>query len=148
MPFNVQAALGHGQFTRIEELIAKKRHVFHLYRELLPKGGVVQVNLENDERINGAWATTVVFSRESGVTTQHAIDHLAGLGIPLRPFFYPLSSLPAYADNSTGGVDRHPVAYDLASRGVHLPCALNLTDQQVARVAHALNELLDSNVYA
>jgi perosamine synthetase len=100
------------------------------------------VNLENNERINGAWATTVVFSRDSGVTTQQAIDHLARKGIPLRPFFYPLSSLPAYQGNTSGGPERNPVAYDLASRGVHLPCALNLTDAQVERVAEALNELI------
>jgi len=142
MPFNVQAALGYGQLTRIEELVAKKRHIFHLYRELLPKSGVVQVNLENHERLNGAWATTVVFSRDSGVTTQQAIDRLASYGIPLRPFFYPLSSLPAYEGNTSGGPERNPVAYDLASRGVHLPCALNLTDAQVTRVAEAINELI------
>lgn len=142
MPFNLQAALGFGQFVRIEELVGRKREMFHLYRELLPQDGSVQVNMENDELINGAWATTVVFAPETGLTTDVAINALAAVGIPLRPFFYPLSSLPAYAANTTGGRLRHPVAYDLGARGVHLPCALNLTDGQIRHISAALHQVI------
>jgi len=138
MPFNVQAALGYGQFTRIEELVGRKRETFHLYRALLPQDGSVQVNLETDDLVNGAWATTVVFAEHTRITTDAAIDAMASKGIPLRPFFYPLSSLPAYSSNDSGGRDRHPTAYDLGGRGVHLPCALNLTDDQIRYVAHEL----------
>ena len=147
MPFNVQAALGYGQFTRIDELVGKKRDTFHLYRSLLPQDGSVQVNLENDDLTNGAWATTVVFSPETGVTTDAAIEAMAARGIPLRPFFFPLSSLPAYAANRTGGPQRHPTAYDLGGRGVHLPCALNLTEDQIRYISQELSALVLAGVH-
>jgi perosamine synthetase len=145
MPFNVQAALGYGQFTRIEELVAKKRHMFHLYRDLLPSDGSLQINLEDRDRINGAWATTVIFDRDTALTTSMAITGLAAQGIPARPFFHPLSSLPAYSGNETGGMEAHPVAFDFAGRGIHLPCALNLTDQQIAQVSDAIIRLLSGD---
>lgn len=146
MPFNVQAALGYGQFTRIDELVGKKRDTFHLYCSLLPQDGSVQVNLENDDLINGAWATTVVFAPETGLTTNAVIEAMAVQDIPLRPFFYPLSSLPAYAANTTGGAERHPTAYDLGGRGVHLPCALNLTEDQIRYISQELSALVLAGV--
>ncbi len=142
MPSNVQAALGYGQFTRIDELIEKKRATFHLYRELLPQDGSIQINLESEERVNGAWATTVVFSPETKLTTEAAISAMAKKGIPLRPFFYPLSSLPAYAMKASANPERHPVAYDIAGRGVHLPCALNLTVNQIEFISQELGALI------
>jgi perosamine synthetase len=145
MPSNLQAALAYGQFVRIEELVQKKRDMFHQYRELLPQDGSIQINLENDELTNGAWATTVVFAPETGLTTQVAIQALADKGIPLRPFFFPLSSLPAYSANQTGGADRHPVAFDLGARGVHLPCALNLTSEQIQLVSTELTQVIKAS---
>ena len=64
--------------------------------------------------------------------------------IDTRPFFPPLSSLPAFAAYPTvaGSQDRNPVAYDLASRSINLPSALNLTEDQVERVCATLCTLL------
>jgi perosamine synthetase len=142
MPFNVQAALGYGQLLRIDELIAKKRNIFNTYKKLLPSDGTIRLNLENDIVLNGAWATTVIFSRETGMTTDKVMLEMANRGIPTRPFFYPLSSLPAYRSNQSGGEKRHPVSYDLAGRGIHLPCALNLSGQQLAYISEQLSAIL------
>ena len=142
MPFNVQAALGYGQFLRIEDLIAKKRLIFQTYKSLLPDDGSIQLNLENGLVRNGAWATTVVFSRDTRMTTEQVMAKMAERGVPTRPFFYPLSSLPAYSQNASGGAERHPVSYDLASRGIQLPCALNLTDRQLLHISKHLVAVL------
>jgi perosamine synthetase len=138
MPSNVQAAIGHGQFLRIEELVQIKRDTFLRYRSNLGNNPGLQLNQETDELFNGAWATTVVFKNETMVTCEYMLNALPKRGIPVRPFFYPLSSLPAYAENSTGGRDLNPVAYDVAQRGIHLPCAMNLSLDQVDFISEAL----------
>jgi len=145
MPSNIQAALGYGQFLRIEELLGNKRHTFLRYLANLGNLPGVQLNQETDELMNGAWATAVVFSRETGVTRDLVIDALSERGIPLRPFFYPLSSLPAYSENATGGPDRSPVAYRNSEYGIHLPCSMNLTDDQIDFVSDALIQVLEEH---
>jgi perosamine synthetase len=142
MPSNIQAAVGHGQFLRIEELIQNKRDTFLRFRANLGDQPGVQLNEENAEVLNGAWATAVVFSRETGVTRDLVIEALAQHSIPLRPFFYPLSSLPAYSGNGTGGPDRSPVAYEKSEYGIHLPCSMNLTAGQIDYVSDAIIEVL------
>ena len=142
MPSNIQAAVGHGQFLRIEELLQKKRHTFLRFLANLGDQPGLQLNEENDEILNGAWATAVVFSRETGVSRDLVIHALAQRSIPLRPFFYPLSSLPAYSENTTGGSDRSPVAYENSEYGIHLPCSMNLSNEQIDYVSDAIIEVL------
>ena len=105
----------------------------------------MQLNEENDEIKNGAWATAVVFARDTNVTRDIVIAALAERGIPLRPFFYPLSSLPAYSGNSTGGRARNPVAYEKSEYGIHLPCSMNLTIDQIDEISEALLEVLSKH---
>lgn len=142
MPSNLQAALGHGQFLRIDELIEIKRTAFARYRSHLSDVPGLQLNEESAQLVNGAWATTVVFARSLGISTQLALDEIPKRGIPLRPFFYPLSSLPAYDGNRSGGPGQNPTAYDVAGRGVHLPCAMNLTMEQIDFISEAVRDLV------
>jgi perosamine synthetase len=66
--------------------------------------------------------------------------------IDSRPFFPPLSSLPAYADraSSRGAAERNPVAYDLSTRAINLPSAMTLTEDQVDRVCTAVTAMLQA----
>lgn len=145
MPSNLMAALAFGQLKRIEELTGAKRHVFHRFRDLLADLPEVSLNPEPEGTVNGAWATGIVFSLESSLTGVEAMEFLAKRGVPSRPFFYPLSSLPAYVDVDTGGAERNPTAYELHRRGMHLPCALNLTDEQVEYIAGVIRQYVESS---
>ncbi len=146
MPSNVQAAIGHGQFLRIEELLQNKRRIFLRFLANLAGQPGLQLNEESDEVLNGAWATAIVFSRETGVTRNLMIEALAERSIPLRPFFYPLSSLPAYSENGTGGRNRNPVAYENSELGIHLPCSMSLTDDQIDFISDSIIEVLRNHV--
>lgn len=145
MPFNIQAALGYAQFQRIDELVGKKREQLLFYRESLKDIEDIQLNPEPEDGINGAWITTVVFGKSHNMTKQEAIDQLAKQGIPARPFFYPLSSLPAYPKQREIYEKRNKVSYDISNRGINLPGAANLTDTQLKQVCEGIKTILKRN---
>ena len=142
MPFNVQAALGWAQLQRIEELVAIKRHQLATYRTRLAGVDDLQMNLEPEGGRNGAWLTGLVFGHSHQLTKLDAMSRLEALGVPARPFFYPLSSLPAYGSREQEMRKRNPVAYDLSSRAINLPCAMNLADDDLEFVAQSVRMML------
>ena len=72
------------------------------------------------------------------------MEELKARDIDSRPFFYPLSSLPAYRES--GGAEawrpRNPVAYAVSPWGVNLPSGFNLTEPIVKRVVDAVKEII------
>src|SRR5690348_2744825 len=142
MPFNVQAALGYAQFQRIDELVAKKRWIWQGFRKRLAGIPDLQLNPEPAHVFNGVWAPALVFGKSHGITRDDALRELPRMGLPARPFFYPLSSLPAFPGREDEGRKNNPVAYDVSARGINLPCALNLTECDLDRVSQGIQRLL------
>lgn len=143
MPFNLQAALGYAQFQRLDELVAKKRDIFHMYKERLSDIKDLQFNEESDDIFNSVWDTALVFGKSHNMTKAKAIEKLKDIGIPARPFFYPLSSLPAFPDcDKKEYMAKNPVAYDISSRGINLSCALNLTEEQIDAICNGVRKIL------
>jgi perosamine synthetase len=142
MPFNVQAALGYAQFQRIDELVGRKREQLRMYRERLSDVENIELNPEPEGGVNGAWITAVLFGKSYNLTKQEAMEKLAKLGVPSRPFFYPLSSLPAYPGFREKYEPMNPVAYDICSRGINLPGAANLTHDQIGMVCEGIKTIL------
>lgn len=142
MPFNLQAALGYAQFQRIQELVDKKRWIWQGYKNRLEKVPDILFNPEAEGVYNGVWATALIFGKSHRMSREDALQELPKLGVPTRPFFYPLSSLPAYPGRSAEGKEKNPVAYDVSSRGINLPCALNLTEDDLNTVAAGIKKLL------
>ena len=141
MPFNVQAALGYAQFLRIEELVGRKRWIWRGFCERLADIPDILLNPEPPHVTNGVWAPALVFGTSHGMTRDKALEEFPKIGLPVRPFFYPLTSLPAY-DREEEGRRNNPVAYDTSSRGINLPCALNLTDADLDRYSDGVHQLL------
>ena len=141
---SMQAALGLAQLERIEELIHRKREIFAWYEAELGDTEAVALNFEPPGTKNTYWMVTVVLDQSLELPKERVIELLGERGIDSRPFFYPLSSLPAYAalvserPIQTGG----RVSYRISPYGVNLPSALSLTREQVICVCDALKEIL------
>lgn len=142
MPFNLQAALGYAQFQRIDELTAKKRWILDTYRSML--GGIpdLHLNPEPQHVINGVWCTALVFGESHGIDRDGAMAAMQEMGLPVRPFFFPLSSLPAYPGREEAGRRANPTAYSVSSRGINLPSALNIGEEQIEAVCRGIRQLL------
>ena len=142
MPNNISAALGYAQFTRIKELIDKKRWILHKYKDKLSDIEDLQFNEESDDVYNGVWAPSLVFGKSHNLTKEEAMDEIEKKGFPARPFFYPLSSLSAYKNYKTGSIKKNPVSYDVSSRGITLPSALILTEPDIDEYCEIIKQIL------
>jgi perosamine synthetase len=143
MPFNIQAALGLAQFKRIDELVGKKRSIYKGLCDRLSDIPDILLNPEPAHVTNGAWATALVFGGSHGITRNLALEEIPKLGMPVRPFFYPLSSLPAYPGMEQSGRENNPVAYDTSEHGINLPCAMNLTDKDLDRISDVIHKFIN-----
>ncbi|MEH2526356.1 MULTISPECIES: DegT/DnrJ/EryC1/StrS family aminotransferase [unclassified Bradyrhizobium] len=142
MPSNLQASLGYAQFQRLDELVERKRSIWKGYGERFSDIPGIQLNPEPVEVRNGVWNTALIFGKSLGMTRDMALTEMPKLGLPVRPFFYPLSSLPAFPEREAEGRRKNPVAYDVSERGINLPSALNLTESDLDAVSGGIRQLL------
>ena len=140
----MQAALGLAQLERIEELVARKRRIFAWYQEALSGVDGITLNYEAPGTKNTYWMVTAVLDPLLGMDKERLMALLSERGIDSRPFFYPLSSLPAYEHlaQAREAQRRNRVSYQISPYGVNLPCALNMTQEKVRYVCDSLKEVL------
>ena len=141
---SMQAALGLAQLERIEEIIARKRQIFAWYQEALSGVDGLTLNYEAPGTKNTYWMVTAVLDASLGMEKERLMALLSERGIDSRPFFYPLSSLPAYEYLGQARQDRqrNRVSYQISPYGVNVPCALNMTQERVHYVCDTLKEIL------
>jgi perosamine synthetase len=142
MPCNLLASLGYSQFQRVEELVQAKRHLLQRYRQAFTEVPDVYLNPEPPEGRNGAWCSVLVVGRSYGMDKEQVIRALGKLGHEGRPFFYPLSSMPAYGGATPEKEAACPVAYDVSRRGICLPAAFRTTDGEVLEYCNAVRSVL------
>ena len=139
---SMQAALGLAQLERLDELVEGKRRVFGWYREMLNGWNEATLNPDVPGLYNSYWMSTVVLDSRLGITKETLIPALKTAGIDSRPFFSPLSSLPAFSRTAQASAARarNSVAYALTPYGINLPSALNLSRADVGRVCDTLRD--------
>ena len=141
---SLQAALGLAQLERVEELVERKRTIFSWYEEALADVPGIRLNDAGPMVKNAYWMVTAVIAPEHAISKEALMEALTADGITTRPFFYPLSSLPAYASTPEGmeARERNRVAYSIGARGINLPSPLNLTRDQVEFVCDRLRHVI------
>jgi perosamine synthetase len=87
---------------------------------------------------------TVIIDKKYGLKKESVIKQLKEKNIDSRPFFYPLSSLPAYRDTiqARKAQNFNKISYEISPFGVNLPSALSLTKEKVDFVC----EVLETNI--
>lgn len=141
---SMQAALGLAQLERIETLVENKRQIFHWYKEEL--GGIrgLRINHEGDDVKNTYWMVTVILDSSMGILKDRLMADLMEKGIDTRPFFHPLSTIPAYKDSPQAKVarERNVISQRISPYGVNLPSGLHMTREKVKYVCAELRNAL------
>lgn len=133
---NIQAAMGCAQLERIDDLVNRKRAIFHYYRKGLADLPAVKMNPDGGNIVNGAWMPTVVFDKESGVTRELMQAAFQKENIDARVFFHPLSGLPMFQP-----VAQNINAWDIPGRAINLPSFHDMTDDDQDRVIQIIRAL-------
>lgn len=142
---SMQAALGLAQLERIDLLVERKRQIFASYQQQLGDLPGLTLNHEPPGTKNSYWMVTVAWNADRGISKEHVMERLAERQIDSRPFFYPLSSLPAFQDTEPAkwAQARNLVSYDLSPRSLNLPSGMNMTEERITRVCQAIREILE-----
>ena len=140
----LQAALGLAQIERLDELVAGKRHIFATYRELLRDWNHGTLNPDVTGLYNSYWMSSVVVDPDLGITKEALFHTMRERGVDVRPFFYPLTAIPAYSSRpqARGAAERNPTAYAVSGTAINLPSALALTDEELGRVVTTLKDVV------
>ena len=128
---NICAALGVAQLERLDGFLNRKRALAAAYRDGLA-GLPVRVHGEDPDVHHSYWMVSVLV--DDPADREPLRQWLAAQGIETRPVFYPVHTMPIYSSR----FQRHPVAEDLARRGINLPSWPALRDDEVERVVAAI----------
>jgi perosamine synthetase len=127
---NICAAIGLAQVERLPDILARKRVIAALYRELFA-GGPITCQEPNADIVSSEWLVSVLLPQ--GVERERVAAFLADNGIETRPVFHCAHKLPMYRSHQS-----FPHAEDIAERGMSLPSFPDLRDADVEEVAALL----------
>lgn len=134
---NLQAAIGVAQLERWDEIIGAKEKIRQFYLTHLTRTGVTtQRNPTGGKSV--CWLYTLLITPGIfGCSRTQLLERLKAAGVDGRPLFFPLPAMPPYF------VEDWENKFFQASRisrdGLSLPSSVDLTDEQLRRVASAFN---------
>ncbi|MCC8198959.1 MAG: aminotransferase class I/II-fold pyridoxal phosphate-dependent enzyme [Tannerellaceae bacterium] len=131
---NICAGIRRGQMMILEEHIARRRAIHHLYKELFSgiEGIVVQENPSRDYQSN-FWLTCILIDKKATKLTPEEIRlYLAEKQIESRPLWKPLHLQPVFSTAPFYGDGTSALLFDI---GLCLPSGPGLSDEEIAYVA-------------
>ena len=138
---NLLAALGRAQLARLDAMIARRREMRALYKQLFSAvDGVEVFGAEGDDADN-VWLTSIlVDSSVTGWEPSELAAALAADDIESRPLWKPMHAQPIFegARSKTNGASE-----SLFARGLTLPSGSALDDAQRERVVTAIRGFLN-----
>jgi perosamine synthetase len=143
---NIQAALALAQFRRLNELVEHRRRIFHWYEECLDDIGGITLNNEDDNVFNTYWVVTAIVNPKYNKTKEDILRLFTEYNIDSRPFFYPISSMPAYSSYTEGKdmMKINPVSYRISPYGISFPSFGKMTRDHVSYVCESFKNILQS----
>ncbi len=134
---NIAAAIGVGQIKHLEERVARRRAIYHRYcRELADLPITMMPVLDGCS--TSAWLSCLTINRGQSVTFMDLYNTLNDADIETRPLWKPMHMQPVFAGCSWFNHGDESTCEDLFSRGLCLPSASAMSDDEQSRVIEAL----------
>jgi perosamine synthetase len=121
---NICAAIGLAQIEQSEIFLNQKRRVYNTYRDSL-KSLNLTFQTEKPNIKHSYWMVNILVNDD--VNRDELMHYLEDNGVETRPVFYPVHTMPMYADR----YKRCAVAENIAARGVSLPSFPGLSDEKI-----------------
>jgi len=133
---NIAAAIGVAQLERADVFLEQKRRVAARYAAACA-GMPLEFHAEQANTRHSHWMVSALVPRPE--QREPLRQALATAGIETRPVFYPVHTMPMYSNQFR----RHPVAEDLAWRGINLPSYPGLKDEQIDAIADVMRKFFE-----
>lgn len=134
---NIVAAIGVGQLKHIDERIARRRSIFERYRRELAGLPVTMMPVP-DGCFTTAWLSCLTINRGQKITFMDLYNRLNEADIETRPLWKPMHLQPVFSGCACYSHGSTSTCEDLFSRGLCLPSASTMTDDEQGRVIEAI----------
>jgi len=128
---NICAAIGLAQLEQADVFLAKKRQIAKWYAEGL-EGVPVTLHREVGDVQHSYWMCSILV--DDPLKRDPLRDALGREGVETRPSFYPVHTMPMYAQK----FQRHPVAESIGWRGINLPSWPDLKKDQLDLICNCI----------
>lgn len=128
---NICAAIGLAQLEQADSILTKKRQIAQWYKEELD-GSSVAFHQEVGDVRHSYWMCSILV--DEPVKRDLLRAELEKAGIETRPLFYPVHTMPMYAQK----FQRHPVAENLGWRDINLPSWPDLRHHQIVDICSVI----------
>jgi perosamine synthetase len=136
-----QAAMGRVQLRKIDHILEQKRRVAHTYNELFAEVPGVQTPAEKDWARNVYWMYAITVGDGFPLSRDELMGALREADIDSRTFFCPMNMQPFLREQQGFRDIPCPVAEELWETGLYLPCAITLSDEEIAHVVEQIRAL-------
>ena len=134
---NICAAIGLPQLQRSKGFLARKAEIFDVYHTQLAELPL-QFQKSYPNTTHSQWLVSIL---TRNATEREALRAwLSADRIETRPVFYPIHTMPIYAQNFRP----LPVSEDISQRGISLPSWPGLTDEDVAYVIASIRSFYET----
>lgn len=133
---NLQAAIGCAQLENISVILEKREEIEKSYIDGLKDVKEISFQGKFNKRKKVTWLTSALL--RSTIDREAFIKKMSTVGIDIRPFFYPLSTMSIYSrfSNEQG----NPVALELSQRGINLPTMTSKNSEFYATIIEQIKE--------
>jgi perosamine synthetase len=135
---NIQAAIGLGQMTKIEQLIEHKREIAACYNQAFKEVRGVILPTEEPWARSVFWLYSILLKPELNKKRDELIAYLSRAKVESRPVFYPIPAMPPYQ-----GQGPYPVTERLSTYGVSLPSGFKLTRSQQDQIVGLIQSFIE-----
>lgn len=141
---DIQAALGLHQLDRLAGFQKRRREVVAAYRARLGSLECLRLPVERTEEVESSWHLYVLRLRPDriGIDRDGFIEALKARNIGTSVHYLPVHMHPYYREKYGYRPEDCPVAADAFSRMLSLPLHPGLTDQDVADVCEAIEDIV------
>jgi len=141
---NLQAAIGCGQVSQIDDIIEQKRRVALSYAERFNGLDVLQLPIEKPYARNVYWMYHVVLKGRFARRRTEVLSRLHDKGIETREGFIPYNMQEVFLERGLTRLDDCPVANSIALSSFYLPSSPRLREEDIDYVASMVNEILSN----
>jgi perosamine synthetase len=132
---NICAAIGVAQLEQADQILEKKKTIYHWYLEYLD-GSDLQFQKSEKGALSSYWMVTILAhdaEQRDGLREQLKVN-----GIETRPVFYPVHQMPAFYSDAS-----FPVAEHISARGINLPSYTDLSEDDVKTICECIRGFIN-----